>query len=355
MRQIDVDDDSITDQPYKFDVYPQARKNQARYEALGEVITEHVYQMLLDAGLHKIYVPSPQAPNSSFVFGTKTSFENTKKLLILIHGSGVVRAGQWSRSLIINHSTDHGTQLPYIKKAIELGYEVLVTNTNNNYRIENGKRIPLEGNRSPEAHIASVWDQLIAPVYDTIEAFAVVAHSYGGVVTVRMADDHRDEYLAKCFAIGFTDSVHYSGGLSEMRHWFHEVRRSFKTSLSKSITFGMKIIMENAYVYLQHARNFVTSSKPLNQKLDDDSIPCYSAGHTKHEWTSWACMDALFPFLEEQYSNFRKLESKSDEEDAGSASKTRKVEKSTKAEKSEDSEVSEKPKKSEKSTENEEL
>lgn len=224
LREIDPEDNSLTDHPYKFDVSSDSSENQARYEAIGEILTEHVYQMLLDAGLHKIYVPSSESPGSSFVFGTKTSFENTKKLLILIHGSGVVRAGQWARSLIINQSTDHGTQLPYIKKAIEHGYEVLVTNTNNNYRVENKKRIALDGNESPEAHIETVWDQLIAPVFDTIESFAVVAHSYGGVVTLNMADAYSDEFLSKCFAVGFTDSVHYARGLSsELLEWFQNV------------------------------------------------------------------------------------------------------------------------------------
>lgn len=102
MRQINADDGTITDKPYEFEVSTNARHNQDRYEALGEVITEHVYQMLIDAGLHKIYIPSPETDTSSFVFATKTDFKDTKKLLFLIHGSGVVRAGQWARSLIIN-------------------------------------------------------------------------------------------------------------------------------------------------------------------------------------------------------------------------------------------------------------
>lgn len=211
MRKINPDDDTITDTPYEFQVSSDAHHNQARYEALGEVITEHVYQMLIDAGLHKIYVPSPETDTSSFVFGTKTDFKNTKKLLFLIHGSGVVRAGQWSRSLIINQSIDHGTQIPYIKRAVELGYDVLVTNTNHNDRMKDGERIYLDGNGSPEQHIESVWDQLIEPALDTIDSFAVVAHSYGGVVTLRMINSHPRAFLEKCFAIGFTDSVHFGG------------------------------------------------------------------------------------------------------------------------------------------------
>lgn len=224
LRKINAEDNSLTDLPFEFQVSSDAAHNQAHYEALGETLTEHVYQMLLDIGLHKIYIPSPQTETSSFVFGTKTDFKDTKKLLFLIHGSGVVRAGQWARSLIINQSTDHGTQIPYIKRAIELGYDVLVTNTNHNSRIENGKRIILKGNESPEKHIISVWEQLIAPVFDSIESFAVVAHSYGGIVTLSMANNYPDAFIEKCSAVAFTDSVHYAGNLSsKMLEWFKKV------------------------------------------------------------------------------------------------------------------------------------
>lgn len=210
LRQINPDDNTITDKPYNFQVSDDASYNQARYEALGEVITETVYDMLIEAGLHKIYIPSPETEASSFVFGTKTDLKDTKKLMFLIHGSGVVRAGQWSRSLIINHSIDHGTQIPYIKRAVELGYDVLVTNTNLRYRIKDGERVYLDGNGSPEEHINSVWEQLIEPALDTIDAFAIVAHSYGGVVTMNMIKDYPDVFEKKCFGIGFTDSVHYA-------------------------------------------------------------------------------------------------------------------------------------------------
>lgn len=213
LRKINPDDGTVTDVPYEFQVSSDANHNQVRYEALGEVLTDHVYQLLIDVGLHKIYVPSPETDTSSFVFGTKTDFKNTKKLLFLIHGSGVVRAGQWARSLIINQSVDHGTQIPYIKRAVDLGYDVLVTNTNHRYRIKDGERIYLDGHESPEEHINSVWDQLIEPALDTIESFAVVAHSYGGVVTLSMAENHPDTFLEKCFAVAFTDSVHYAGML----------------------------------------------------------------------------------------------------------------------------------------------
>lgn len=55
----------------------------------------------------------------------------------------------------------------------------------------------------------------------------------------------------------------------------------------------------------------MTSSKPLNTdlKLSEIDVPCFSAGHTKHEWTSWASIDAVFPFLEEKYIEYQKYKS----------------------------------------------
>lgn len=179
LRQIDSTTGEFTEKPFEFKISADQQHNQKHYEALGETITEHVYELLEKNGLHKIYIPSniPER-DATFVFSTKKDLRNVKKLLILIHGSGVVRAGQWARRLIINESLNHGTQIPYINKARSLGYEVLVLNTNDNER--NGKDI--SGHSSPSSHAISVWAQLIANI--NIEGIAIVAHSYGGVVAM---------------------------------------------------------------------------------------------------------------------------------------------------------------------------
>lgn len=60
--------------------------------------------------------------------------------------------------------------------------------------------------------------------------------------------------------------------------------------------------MNDLFSNFQNARNWVTSSDPLDTELETSrDIPCYSAGHTKHEWTSWACIEALFKFIETKY------------------------------------------------------
>lgn len=79
--------------------------------------------------MRRLQVPKVSVALTSFIYASVDFFEN-EKLLILIHGSGVVRAGQWSRRLIINDSLSTGSQIPYIERARELGYAVLVLNTN---------------------------------------------------------------------------------------------------------------------------------------------------------------------------------------------------------------------------------
>lgn len=216
LRKIDPDTNLLGKDPYKFEVSKIASYNQKHYEALGEVITDHVYQMLINEGLHKIFVPSDSPEKeAAFVFCTKPDLTTATKLMILIHGSGVVRAGQWSRSLIINQSIDHGTQIPYIRRAKELGFDVLVTNGNENYRTsDDGTRTEIAGSESPEAHAFSVWQQIIVPAKN-LESLVIVAHSYGGVVTTALAKRFSDHFKKIVFAVAFTDSVHSTGGLSD--------------------------------------------------------------------------------------------------------------------------------------------
>lgn len=191
-----------------------------------------------------------------------------------MHGSGVVRAGQWSRSLIMNHSLDHGTILPYITKAKSLGYEIIITNGNDNLRTINGKTDFIPGSKSQEEHAATIFTKIVLPLNP--KCVAIVAHSYGGIVTMHLADTFKDYFKSKVFAIAFTDSVHCPLCDDDLMEFLKTI-----------------------------GRNYVTSDKTLNEELVDKNdtidIPKYSAGHTKHEWTSYTSIEPLFEFLEEKY------------------------------------------------------
>lgn len=91
------------------------------------------------------------------------------------------------------------------------------------------------------------------------------------------------------------------------------------------------------------------SKEPLNTELkySDSDVPCFSAGHTKHEWTSWACIDALFPYLEEKYKQF--LESQGEEKSNGDK-KTESEKKDSKNDEKDSKEAGEESKEGEEKT-----
>ncbi|XP_055420800.1 cotranscriptional regulator ARB2A isoform X4 [Bubalus kerabau] len=137
-----------TGEPFVFNYREDLHRwNQKRYEALGEIITKYVYELLeKDCNLKKISIPvdATESEPKSFIFMSEDALTNPQKLMVLIHGSGVVRAGQWARRLIINEDLDSGTQIPFIKRAMDEGYGVIVLNPNENYIEVEKPKIPVQ-------------------------------------------------------------------------------------------------------------------------------------------------------------------------------------------------------------------
>lgn len=65
-------------------------------------------------------VDATESEPKSFIYMSEDALTNQDKLLVLIHGNGVVRAGQWARRLIINEGLDSGTQIPFINRAMKV-------------------------------------------------------------------------------------------------------------------------------------------------------------------------------------------------------------------------------------------
>lgn len=263
-----------TNKPFEFNVSDDAAYNQQHYEALGEIITEYVYDRLEKSGLEKVYIPidSNDSEPQSFIFLTKDALENEEKLLLLVHGSGVVKAGQWARRLIINDCLDSGSQLPFINRAIEEGYGVLVLNTNLNS--VNGHKV--RENSSPTQHMLYVWKHFVQKA--KAKHIAFVSHSYGGIVTVKVASENQD-FQSRVFAVAFTDSIHSDYVTQDLKKFFQE-----------------------------KSRNWVSSDEPLDTEISSRfcSTPKVSAGHSQHEMTSFSSMNSIFSFLKQKYEEMTK-------------------------------------------------
>ena len=256
--------------------------DQAHYEALGDVIDGEVYTLLeKEGGLDRISV-GPSKPES-FIFCSK-DYMTSDKLLVLIHGSGVVRAGQWARRLIINEDLDKGTMLPFISHAKKTGWGVVVMNTNMN--VDEGTGQDIEGSETPERHASTVWGKVVSK--SKSENIVIIAHSYGGVVTMDLATNFQDDFIKKVNGVLMTDSVHYklSGN---------------KDVDQKLVTVGKNYVASDLEVGTPVENMFSTARS---------DIPRFSAGHSKHEWTSWSAMKNIFKDME--YASTQKSE-KTDE------------------------------------------
>ena len=103
---------------------------------------------------------------------------NSKKTaLVLIQGTGAVRAGQWARSVCINASNELGSMLPQVDWAVNVKeYSVLVMNPNLSNDEKTGEQIPFC--RNMQEHAVFVWEKYILD--SGFENILVIAHSAGG-------------------------------------------------------------------------------------------------------------------------------------------------------------------------------
>ena len=270
--------DFISNAPFDFNIYREKDKNQKRYDELAKVITHHVYDLLEDEGkLIREVVPRDGTDTEArtCIFRSRDFF-TCETLVVLIHGAGWVRAGQWSTRLIINASLESGSQLPYIQKCHELGYGVLVLNTNAN--LDSG--VPIRGNSTPEDHFEYIWNKFVLKA--CAMNVAVVAHSRGGEVILgagRKIPSVRD----KTFAVALTDSVHAN-------------------------TYG-----DDRFVsWVKNcACNWVRSSEDIDHPLDSADDCCrLSAGTLSHEETSWKAFTSVWKFIQSKLDAINELNAK---------------------------------------------
>nr|XP_057927907.1 cotranscriptional regulator FAM172A homolog isoform X2 [Doryrhamphus excisus] len=283
-----------TGEPFIFNAREDLHRwNQKRYEALGEIITQYVYELLeTKCNLTKAILPLDATVDEpfTFVYLSPNALSNASKLLVLIQGSGVVRAGQWARRLIINQDLDSGTQIPFITRAMEEGYSVMVLNPNENFlEVEKpyksstlpSQTEPLDEPAGKKERRDDKEGKKRREFYEKYRNPQKETETER--IPIRM--NHREiEVRNKVCAVALTDSAH--------NIWLQET--------SKSTQDWMQ----------QHCCNWVSSPEPLDTPLDSmlPDCPRVSAGTERHELTSWMSFDSIFRFFSEV------LEMKEDEE-----------------------------------------
>lgn len=256
-----------------------AFRDQAHYDKLADAVLSHVESLLVSEGqLQKELVPFGAEDGPRSPIYVSSGFERAEKVLLLIQGSGRVRVGVWGCALCINKDLDQGSMVPYVRKAAEAGYGVIVLNPNLN-AIDG---IPVPGSESPSEHVAYVWEKVVLDRCAAGVPVDIVAHSNGGRALLDFLGEHEDA-AGRINRVVFTDSYH---------------RKEQVDALSPAAL----AVLQRAVNFVPHASAFgtpVTEWMSLGHSFDKSRkcCECLSAAVEDHAATNHASLEAAFAFL----------------------------------------------------------
>lgn len=120
--------------------------------------------------------------------------------MVLIQGTGAVRAGVWARSVCINESMEKGSMLPLLHAARQHNMSVIVFNPNLNR--SQGATIPYS--RTMESHSLFAWERYVSR--SRFRKLFIVAHSAGGSCLAAIQEKYFNEFYIRTAKVALTDS-----------------------------------------------------------------------------------------------------------------------------------------------------
>ena len=125
-----------------------------------------------------------------------------KRALVLIQGTGAVRAGIWARSVCINENLELGSMLPLIDQCRDLDIPVLVMNPNLGLDPETGVGVPHCATMGD--HACFVWQHYVKD--SGFDQISIIAHSAGGGCVSEIQRAFADTFYDQVKNIAYTDS-----------------------------------------------------------------------------------------------------------------------------------------------------
>lgn len=225
-------------------------------DKFGDWLHSYVQQQLIHEGLTvKMF------DNNVPIFYSPGAFKSAKKLLVLICGSGRIKAGVWSVGICAYRGLKAGSILPCLTEAKKREMEVVVFNPNHpnsNYK-----------------HSEEFFNKLI--IQSNPERVWIIAHSMGGSSTCQIISQNPNWCIHHLKAFALTDGCE---------------------NLVKAD--GYKI---NKWSHLKGI-NWIRSNKPLNSPLKDgESTKHRSAETDDHPLTTFKAFPFIWQFFDENGAN----------------------------------------------------
>ena len=214
-------------------------------------------------------------------FGT-----NTERCLVLIQGTGAVRAGVWARSVCVNEDLSLGSVFPMLQFARDNNFSVIVLNPNMAEDPISGAQI--QHCQTMQEHCNYVWENFIAKKKTksenrcAAERLAIVAHSAGGRCVADWTDKYKAEFMQRVEALVFTDAYYHA---------------MWKQTWSKPQLTRLRQIGIHFRAYKQEHKDLGVLFKQQNGPITE-----VSAGTSVHTMTTGLSTDAALSFILERFS-----------------------------------------------------
>jgi hypothetical protein len=113
-----------------------------------------------------IPIPGDDANPSTTILASP-DWQTASKLLLIIQNSPGSILGIFSRSLCLEQGLNKGSMLPYIERALNADYGVIILRPNMNSVLEEVegegmKKLPITGSETPEIHALCVWENIVS-------------------------------------------------------------------------------------------------------------------------------------------------------------------------------------------------
>ncbi|RHZ79603.1 hypothetical protein Glove_143g9 [Diversispora epigaea] len=268
-------------EPYVFDLKEKAY-NEALYDVLIDLLGEWVEEKLVsDVGMLRILLPLgvTEAGIHTKIYVTP-DYQKNEKMMVFIPGTAHT-VGIWSRRVLTDTSIVDGSMITYTKRAISMGYSVVICNPNEVFWYK-GKgvlilpraNVPFDaipGSESPEEHTAYVFKNIIIP--SPAKKIFTIANSYGGHCAINAVQSFFNELKDRVKAIEFTASTHSIDFVKsdKLKVWIHE-----------------------------HCRNWIMSDLPVGKEVLDTRFGCVSlsSGAELNEYVIATVIDQVFDFID---------------------------------------------------------
>ena len=103
-------------------------------------------------------------------------------MLLIVQNSVGSLIGICSRSVCFDHGLSKGTWLPYIQKAREHDYAVLLLRPNTNFITNaDGEKQPIQGSETPEIHALNVWTNIVSKA-ENVTHIALLGFGHGAIL-----------------------------------------------------------------------------------------------------------------------------------------------------------------------------